>query len=102
LNRDQNGKDKVLTNQYLCQDGLLIALSTVVLTIKTSASSEACIVEHPLSTCLLLGMLITFYLYSEFARNSSFFDLKGVYSVNSILTPTVVPVRLRYVISLVE
>jgi hypothetical protein len=28
-------------------------------------------------------MLITFCLYSEFARNSSFFDLKGVYSVNS-------------------
>ena len=31
-------------------DGLLTALSTVVLTIKTSASSEACIiVEHPFS-----------------------------------------------------
>jgi phosphate starvation-inducible membrane PsiE len=57
---------------------LLTALLTVVLTRKTSASSEACIVEHPLSTCLLLRMLITFYLYSEFARNSSFFDLKGV------------------------
>jgi hypothetical protein len=34
-------------------------LSTVVLTIKTSASS-ACIVEHPLSNNFLLRMLITF------------------------------------------
>jgi hypothetical protein len=28
-------------------NGLLTALSTVALTIKTSASSEVCIVEHP-------------------------------------------------------
>ena len=79
-------------------------LSTVVLTVKASASSEACIVEHPSSAKLLLRMLmlITFCLYFESARNSSFLDLKSVYSVNSTLDPTVVPVRLRCVISLVD
>jgi hypothetical protein len=44
-------------------------------------------------------MLITFCLFSECARNSFFFDLKGVYSVNNNLVPPTVPARLRCVIA---
>ena len=47
-------------------------------------------------------MLITFCLFSECARNSSFFDLKVVYSVNNNLAPPTVPARLICVISLVD
>jgi len=49
-------------------------------------------------------MLITFCLFSEFARNSSFFYLKRVCSVNTsnTLSLTAVPDRLRCVISLVD
>ena len=47
-------------------------------------------------------MLITFCLFSEYARNSSIFDLNGVYSVSNTLSPTDVPARLRCVISLVD
>ena len=72
-------------------DGLLTALSIVALTIKTSTSSEACIVKHPFSA----NFLLRFCLYFESARNCSFFDLKSVYSVNSTLAPTVVPIRLK-------
>jgi hypothetical protein len=46
--------------------------ATVALTIKISASSEACMDEHPLPTNCLLRMLITFCFYFESARNSSF------------------------------
>ena len=51
-----------------------------------------------------LSMLITFCLFSEYAitRNSSIFDLNGVYSVNNTLSPTPVPARLRCVITLVD
>ena len=79
----------------------LSAFSNVYLTIKTSTSPrlEACIVEHLI---LLLSMLITFCLFSEFARNSSFLYLKRVCSVNNTLSLTAVPDRLRCVISLVD
>jgi hypothetical protein len=71
LNRNQNGKEKALTLPRRT-NGLLIALATIVLTIKISASSKACMVEHPFPTNCLLRMLITFCLYFESARNSSF------------------------------
>jgi hypothetical protein len=79
----------------------LSVFSNVYLTIKTSASPrlETCIVEHLI---LLLNMLITFCLFSEFARNSSFFYLKHICSVNNTLSLTAVPDRLRCVISLVD
>ena len=44
-------------------------------------------------------MLITFCLFSEYARNSSIF---GVYSVNNTFSSTALPARLRCVISLVD
>jgi hypothetical protein len=69
--------------------------SKVYLTIKTSASPEACIVEHPYSNKFWLGMLITFCLFSEYARNSSIFDLNGVYSVNNTFFSTALPARLN-------
>jgi len=72
--------------------------SKVYLTIKTSASPEACIVEHPYSNNFLLSMFIKFCLFSEYARNSSTFDLNGVYSVNNTLSPPAVPARLRCVL----
>jgi hypothetical protein len=53
-------------------NAFLTALATVALTIKISASSEACMDEHPLPTNCLLRMLITFCFYFESARNSSF------------------------------
>jgi hypothetical protein len=55
----------------------LSVFSNVYLTIKISASPrpETCIVEHLI---LLLSNLITFCLFSEFARNSSFFYLKHI------------------------
>jgi hypothetical protein len=59
--------------------------SNVYLTIKTSASPEACIVEHHFSTFLI--SMLTFCLFSEFARNSSFFYLKRVCSVNNTFIP---------------
>ena len=55
---------------------LLTALSTVVLTIKTSASFETCIFEHPFPD----NFLLRFCSYFESARNSSFFDLKCIFS----------------------
>jgi hypothetical protein len=75
----------------------LSVFSNVYLTIKTSASPEACIVDHLI---LLLSMLIT--VFSEFARNSPFFYLKCACSVNNTLSLTAVPDRRRCVISLVE
>ena len=65
----------------------------------TPPRPEACIVEHLI---LLLSVLITLCLYSEFARNSSFFYLKRVCSVNNTLFLTAVPDRLKCVISLVD
>ena len=82
-------------------NGLLIALATIVLTIKISTSSEACMVEHLLPTNCLLRMLITFFFCSNLLGIvPSSFDLKGVYSVNNTLARTVVLVRLKCVISL--
>jgi hypothetical protein len=69
-------------------------LSTVVLTIKTSPSS-ACIVEHPISAYFYVFV----YISNLLGIYSSFFDLKSVYSVNTTFALTVVPVRLRCVIS---
>jgi hypothetical protein len=46
--------------------------------------------------------MLTFCLFSEFAKNSSFFYLKRVCSVNNTLSLTAVPARLRCVISLVD
>jgi hypothetical protein len=56
----------------------------------------------PIRIIFNLSMLITFCLFFEYARNSSIFDLNGVYSVNNTLSPTPVPARLRCVISLVD
>jgi hypothetical protein len=56
----------------------------------------------PIRIIFNLSMLITFCLFSEYARNSSIFDLNGVYSVNNTVSPTPVPARLRCVISLVD
>ena len=81
--------------------GSLSAFSNVYLTIKTSTSprSEACIVKLLI---LLLSVLITFCLFFEFARNSSFFYLKRVCSINNTLFLAAVPDRLKCVISLVD
>ena len=81
--------------------GSLSAFSNVYLTIKISTSlrREAYIVELLIH---LLSVLITFCLFSEFARNSSFFYLKRVCSVNNTLFLTAVPDRLKCVISLVD
>jgi hypothetical protein len=46
----------------------------------TSPRRDVCIVEHLI---LLHSMLITFCLFSEFARNSFFFYLKCACSVNN-------------------
>jgi hypothetical protein len=78
--------------------------SNVYLTIKTSASLEACIVLLNILIRIIfwLSMLITFCIFSDYARNSSIFDLKHVSSVNNALFLTAVPARLRCVISLVD
>jgi hypothetical protein len=47
-------------------------------------------------------MLITFCLFSEFAKNSFFFYLKCACSANNTVSLTAVPDRLRCVISLVD
>ena len=65
----------------------------------TGTWSEACIVELLI---LLLSVLITFCLFFEFARNSSFFYLKRICSINNTLFLTAVPDRLKCVISLVD
>jgi hypothetical protein len=48
----------------------------------TGTWSEACIIELLI---LLLSVLITFCLFFEFARNSSFFYLKRICSINNTL-----------------
>jgi hypothetical protein len=65
----------------------------------TGTWSEACIIELLI---LLLSVLITFCLFFEFARNSSFFYLKRICSINNTLFLTAVPDRLKCVISLVD
>ena len=47
-------------------------------------------------------MLVTFCLSSDISRNSSFFYLKRVCSVNNTLSLTAVPDSLSCVISLVD